>query len=139
MSADISPLFPVIRIAAALISDNEGRVLLVRKKGTAAFMQPGGKIEDGESPRDAVLREVTEELGCRATVHGKEIGTFSAAAANEPNHLVEAVLFGVTLNGPVCLGAEIVEALWLDWTVASDHVLAPLTRDHVLPLARTLR
>ena len=38
----------VMRIAVALARDRHGRVLLVRKHGTAAFMQPGGKIEPGE-------------------------------------------------------------------------------------------
>ena len=33
----------VISIVAALIRDPAGRVLLVRKRGTVAFMQPGGK------------------------------------------------------------------------------------------------
>ena len=35
----------VISVVAALIRDNGGRVLLVRKRGTSAFMQPGGKRE----------------------------------------------------------------------------------------------
>ena len=39
----------VISVVAALIRDEDGRVLLVRKRGTAAFMQPGGKRDPGES------------------------------------------------------------------------------------------
>ena len=35
---------PTISVVAALIRDGDGRVLLVRKRGTAAFMQPGGKL-----------------------------------------------------------------------------------------------
>jgi 8-oxo-dGTP diphosphatase len=38
----------VMAIAVALIRDPAGRVLLVRKQGTAAFMQPGGKLDAGE-------------------------------------------------------------------------------------------
>jgi 8-oxo-dGTP pyrophosphatase MutT (NUDIX family) len=37
-----------IKVVAALISDDAGRVLLVRKRGTTAFMQPGGKRDAGE-------------------------------------------------------------------------------------------
>ena len=37
-----------IEIVAALIRDRAGRVLLVRKRGTTAFMQPGGKRDSGE-------------------------------------------------------------------------------------------
>jgi 8-oxo-dGTP diphosphatase len=45
-----------IRIAAALIDDDMGRLLLVRKVGTQWFMQAGGKIEEGESPLSALKR-----------------------------------------------------------------------------------
>ena len=38
-----------IRIVAALIRDEAGRVLLVRKRGTETFMQPGGKRDPGEA------------------------------------------------------------------------------------------
>ena len=41
----------VISVVAALIRDEAGRVLLVRKRGTAGFMQPGGKRDAGESDR----------------------------------------------------------------------------------------
>src|SRR4030095_347489 len=45
-----------IRIVAALIRDEAGRVLLVRKRGTAAFMQPGGKRDPGEDDVAAPAR-----------------------------------------------------------------------------------
>ncbi len=37
-----------IEIVAALNRDEAGRVLLIRKRGTSAFMQPGGKRDHGE-------------------------------------------------------------------------------------------
>ena len=52
----------VVRIAAALIVDQAGKMLLVRKRGTQAFMQAGGKIEPSETPRQAPSRELAEEL-----------------------------------------------------------------------------
>ena len=53
-----------IRVVAALIRDDAGRVLLVRKRGTTAFMQPGGKRDLGEDDLAALAREIAEELGC---------------------------------------------------------------------------
>ena len=47
----------VISIVAALIRDEAGRVLLVRKRGTHAFMQPGGKRDPGEDDATALVRE----------------------------------------------------------------------------------
>lgn len=55
----------IIRVAAALIEDGAGRLLLVRKAGTSCFMQAGGKIEPGEDPAAALLRELDEEIGLR--------------------------------------------------------------------------
>lgn len=52
----------IIHIAAAVMMDDKGRLLLVRKKGTAYFMQPGGKIEPEEDPHSALIRELREEL-----------------------------------------------------------------------------
>ncbi len=40
---------PVIRIVAAVVLDDRNHVLVVRKRDTTAFMQPGGKFEAGES------------------------------------------------------------------------------------------
>jgi 8-oxo-dGTP diphosphatase len=45
---------PIV-IVAALVQDDAGRVLLVRKRGTRAFMQPGGKLQDSESELAAHL------------------------------------------------------------------------------------
>jgi 8-oxo-dGTP pyrophosphatase MutT (NUDIX family) len=53
-----------IRIAAAVIRDRHDRILLVRKRGTTAFMQPGGKIHPNEDALGALARELHEELGC---------------------------------------------------------------------------
>ena len=72
-----------IRIAAALILNSAGRALLVRKRGTVAFMQAGGKIEPGETPIAALRRELSEELAIELTGQPDYLGRFSAPAANE--------------------------------------------------------
>ena len=125
---------PVIRIAAAVIHDEAGRLLLVRKRGTEAFMQAGGKIEPDETPAAALVRELREELGLViAPESPRHLGQASAPAANEPDHVVEAALFGLTVSGSLISGGEIEEIVWLDTRAAPSIMLAPLTRDHVLP------
>jgi 8-oxo-dGTP pyrophosphatase MutT (NUDIX family) len=129
----------MIFIVAALILDGAGRTLLVRKRGTTAFMQAGGKPDPGESPRAALARELREELGCGLELAScRPLGRFRVPAANEPGFVVDARLFAARLSGEPVAAGEIEEAVWVDPTARSDRVLAPLTRLHALPLARGL-
>lgn len=126
-----------IRIAAALLIGSDGQTLLVRKRGTQAFMQPGGKIDAGEQPVEALARELHEELNLRiepgAAVY---LGKFSAPAVNEPGFTVEAELFQVQIDVAVNPVAEIEEVRWIDPAGDGGLVLAPLTRDLILPFYR---
>ena len=130
---------PVIRIVAAVIVDSAGRVLLVRKRGTDAFMLPGGKRAAGEDTLEALARELDEELGCGIAPGPRPLGTFRAAAANEPGAIVEAELFAVETIGGISPAGEIEEALWHDPDSTPALRLAPLAREHVLPLVRSRR
>lgn len=128
---------PVIRIVAAVVLDADRRLLLVRKRGTTAFMQPGGKIEPGETPVQALRREIREELGVDL-VEGsvRELGHHDALAANEPGHRVAADLFLVDLDGAPQPAAEIAEMAWIDPHAPGDIELAPLTVGAVLDFVR---
>jgi 8-oxo-dGTP diphosphatase len=126
-----------ISIVAALIRDAAGRVLLVRKRGTSAFMQPGGKRDPGEDDVSALTRELDEELGCGVVPDSvSPLGEFDCVAANEPDRRVHAAVYSVDVTGTVAAQAEIDEIIWIDPCEPPAIHLAPLTRDHVLPLAR---
>jgi 8-oxo-dGTP diphosphatase len=57
----------VVLVVAAALIDADGRVLLAKRpKGKALeglWEFPGGKMDAGESPEDALIRELREELG----------------------------------------------------------------------------
>jgi 8-oxo-dGTP diphosphatase len=127
---------PTIRIAAAVIVDDAGRILLVRKRGTTAWMQPGGKVEPGEAPADTLARELHEELGLDLDAADFEHwGRFGAAAANEPGQLVDCDIYAVGIDSEPVVAAEIEELRW----VALDETgltIAPLALEHVWPRLR---
>src|SRR5215475_11250467 len=119
-----------IKVVAALIRDDTGRVLLVRKRGTRAFMQPGGKRDAGEGDIAALSRELAEELGCGVLAGSiRSLGEFDAVAANEPGFRVQASLYGVDVTGEIAPSREIDEMIWVDPAAPPDIILAPLTRD----------
>ena len=127
----------VLRIAAAVILDEAGRMLVVRKRGTAAFMQPGGKLEPGETGAECLARELEEELAIE--VDPAElvlVGRYAAPAANEAGWSVDCDVFRVALQlASVAVQAEIEEARWASredlLAFAADGRLAPLTRDNL--------
>lgn len=130
---DVTPTVSVMKIVAAVVSDPDGRLLLVRKQDTAFFMQPGGKIDPGETALAALCRELQEELGLQVTEDRLlSLGVQTAPAANEPGVTIEAQLYGLVIDEPVEATAEIAEAIWVSREQAWELPLAPLTKDYVM-------
>jgi 8-oxo-dGTP diphosphatase len=73
---------PTLGVFAAIFDDN-GRILCVRMNyATRAWTTPGGKVEAGESPLDALRREVLEESGLEV-VAGGLVGVYSKPQKND--------------------------------------------------------
>jgi 8-oxo-dGTP diphosphatase len=62
---------PVVLVAAVALIDADGRVLIAQRpegKAMAGLWEfPGGKVEAGETPEAALIRELKEELGIDIT------------------------------------------------------------------------
>lgn len=58
-------MYPTDLTVAAVV-EHDGKYLLVEERamGRRVFTQPGGHIESGETPEQAVIRETLEETGC---------------------------------------------------------------------------
>ncbi len=54
--------------AFAVILDEQDRVLLCHRRDIDAWNLPGGRVEDGETPWGAAVREIREEVGIDAEV-----------------------------------------------------------------------
>jgi len=85
-----TPQSLILVVAAALV-DGDGRVLIAQRpegKSMAGLWEfPGGKIEGGECPEDALIRELSEELGI--AVKQACLAPFTFASHSYPNfHLL---------------------------------------------------
>lgn len=63
----VAPDLPVVLVSAVALLDSDGRILLAQRpagKAMAGLWEfPGGKVEPGELPEYALMRELEEELG----------------------------------------------------------------------------
>lgn len=82
---------PLLVVAVALV-DADGRVLLQQRpegKSMAGLWEfPGGKIEPGESPEAALVRELAEELGIDVAAACLAPATFASATTDDERHLL---------------------------------------------------
>ena len=119
---------PEIHVSAVIFHNSKGHVLCVRKKNTTAFQFPGGKPNPGETPLQAAVREVEEEIGVTLVdALLRPRGTFRAVAANEENHKVIADVFSYPSPIIPNIAAEIAEYAWVDLAQPSVK-LAPLLK-----------
>uniref|UniRef100_A0AAU2VRP6 NUDIX domain-containing protein n=1 Tax=Streptomyces sp. NBC_00008 TaxID=2903610 RepID=A0AAU2VRP6_9ACTN len=134
------------RLAAYAVCVEDGRVLIARHvsaDGKSSWTLPGGGVEHGEDPFDAVIREVAEETGCTAVVEsllGVDSRVISAAEARHGiKHQNVGVFYRVRITGgrlrPEPNG-EIAESVWTPFPDVAALRRSSLV-DVGLALART--
>jgi 8-oxo-dGTP diphosphatase len=115
-----------VRVAAAVVRDGERVLLTQRPPGGPLGLHwefPGGKIEEGESPEHALIREIHEELGVVARVHG----ILAVECHDYPHGLeVEIVFMDCTLDSTAFRESAAIHATrWVNpRDVRPDEVLA---------------
>src|SRR5215472_14084982 len=72
----------VVPAAVALVTNDAGEILLIRRTDNGNWALPGGAIEMGESVAEAAVRETFEETGIRVEVTGL-LGVYS-----DPRHII---------------------------------------------------
>lgn len=82
------------KIGAVRIKDK--KFLVTHEKGKEFYIAPGGVIEDGEVPEDALVRELKEEINIDVKTRDLEFfGSFYAQAAGAKNKLLKMDVYVV--------------------------------------------
>jgi 8-oxo-dGTP diphosphatase len=119
---------------ASLVVVADGRLLLVRSRGHANWALPGGKLEAGESPEQAVQREVGEELS--VAIAPGTLRQIGFVAANGSRDHYDQTLFAGRLIATPRAGAEIEELGWFAPVEVDALVTSPMFRDRSWPAVR---
>ncbi|MEJ8570324.1 (deoxy)nucleoside triphosphate pyrophosphohydrolase [Microbaculum marinum] len=132
-----SPGRPLLLVAAVALIDVDGRVLLARRpegKPMAGLWEfPGGKVETGERPEDALIRELAEELGIQ--VHDSCLAPLTFASHGyEAFHLLMPLYVCRRWNGEV-RALEGQELAWVRPLRLGDYPMPPAD----IPLIPMLR
>lgn len=99
---------------SAWVHVQNGKILTVRSAGNDIFFIPGGGPEGAESSRDALIREVMEELRVRlkrSTI--RSLGVFTAPSFENPEHIpVRMTCFTAEYAGVLTPASEVAEMDW---------------------------
>lgn len=116
-------------MAAGGILERDGEILLVQRPRYQDWSLPKGKLDRGETPLSAALREVKEETGYRAKALG-----FAGAFGYEVKGAPKVVLYWMMKplkQGPILDTKEVCEVKWTSIKSALSIMSYDLERDLV--------
>lgn len=123
----------IYKAAGIIIQDR--KLLFARAENMGFFIDPGGKIEPGETAKQALVRELKEELSIDIDEADLEpCGEYTAEAANHKGKTVHMQAFIVKKwRGEIVPSGEIEELRWLSSNVPADIQVGSIFGGQVLP------
>jgi 8-oxo-dGTP diphosphatase len=131
-------LLPVVAVA---LIDAQGRVLIAQrppdKEHAGLWEFPGGKVERGESPEAALVRELREELGVTVAPESLDPLTFSSGGRGARHLLLLLYRCTAWQGEPRALDAAAIR--WVLPDALADYDMPPADRPFVSVLAAERR
>jgi 8-oxo-dGTP diphosphatase len=131
---------PLVVVAAAALIDVEGRVLLAQRpagKTMAGLWEfPGGKIDPGETPEAALIRELAEELGVDVRMRDLAPLTFASHSYPDFHLLMPLYVCREWLGAPVPREGQ--RLAWVRPQDFADYPMPPADRPLVMGLRQLL-
>ena len=128
---------PIVLVAAVALIDPDGRVLLAQRppgKYLAGMWEfPGGKVQSGETPEAALIRELDEELGI--STHESCLAPFTFASYGYPEFHLLMPLYVCRKWDGIVTAREGQSLKWVRPTQLSDYSMPPADK----PLVAMLR
>jgi len=114
-----------LTVVAAVIHDPEGRVLLTRRPDDrhmgGLWEFPGGKVDAGESPAEALARELVEELDLAV-----EVGTpITFAVHDEPGLRILLLFYAATILSGTPRSLDGQELAWVEVGELANYPTPP--------------
>ncbi len=119
--------------AGIIIKD--GALLVLRSKGKDTFYAPGGKLDSGETPKQALCRELQEEVSIAVKEDALTLFDCFEAPAHDKYGitLVMDVFFVNDYSGEVVASNEIEECQWVDSSNVDNIAISTIFRNEVFP------
>lgn len=119
------------KIAGLILKNN--KVLMVKREGEPHFIMPGGKIKERETKKQALARELKEELDVKL-ISMKFFRIWEAPHFKDKNKIVRMETYFVEISGEPKATSEINEIKWIDSNYKQEGIkLASINEDFLIP------